>query len=89
MGYLIQTTATLGHLRNWKFEGSNDSNNWDTLDVRSNDSSLNSHYQTNCFQLDKPSPKYEYFRIIQTGPNAACSHSLIISYFDIFGKLEF
>jgi hypothetical protein len=83
--YVIQT-GKCNHLKNWKFEGSKDGNEWDLLDSQSDNYDLNDKYKYKSFEIAKCTQKYSHFRLTQTGKNHCGYDRLTLSYFDIFGK---
>ena len=65
-GYVIQTDEW-SHLKNWKFEGSKDGNEWDLLDSQSNNYDLNGFFKYKSFEIPDCTQKYLHFRLTQTG----------------------
>ena len=53
-GYSIMSyddPINYAHLKNWKLEGSNDENNWITIDKRENNFDLNDKFKIAHFQI--------------------------------------
>ena len=89
-GYVIKTLnggPYFCHLKNWKFEGSKDGNKWDLLDSQSDNYDLNGKYKSKSFEIANCTQKYSHFRLTQTGKSHRNEDYLVLSYFDIFGKL--
>jgi hypothetical protein len=74
--------------RSWVIEISNDGLNWEEIDRREKDSSLNGRNLTRLFKVSK-SIECRMFRIRQIGRthNSCTNHYLVISGFELFGQL--
>ena len=95
--WVIPSAYTLRHargygrsaLRNWIFQVSKDGNNWTTLYVHNDDSSLNEPGSTATWALEVPSEEFQgwrHIRIQQTGKNASGqTHYLSLSGFEVYG----
>lgn len=82
------TYVTKSHLKEWVIEGSNDDNDWVTLDSRNNDTSLNNYLACNTFQIKSQNQFFQYIRLKQTGPNNYNRNLLAITSIEFFGKLK-
>ncbi|KAK8885319.1 hypothetical protein M9Y10_040765 [Tritrichomonas musculus] len=85
--YLIKThkySTGSCHLKSWKIEGSNDSEQWKMLDQRDSDI-LNEEDKVATFECSKNDTPYRYIRLIQTGPNHRGDHMLALSRIEFFG----
>ena len=76
-------------LRNWRFEGSVDGENWVTLREHHGDSSLNDVGATHTWPINQPRRKgyFKYFRVLQTGLNSNRNKFLCLSGFELYGHL--
>eukprot|EP01083_Nonionella_stella_P254505 874454_1 len=83
-------------LRNWRFEGSNDGNQWTTIMEHKNEDKLKARGQIATWkipsddQTKKQQSKHFYskFRIYMTGPNSNGQHYLALSGFELYGTLD-
>lgn len=76
------------HLRTWKIRGSNDWNQWEDLDQRIDDNSLNSSYATHNFQCNVRGEKsYRLIQIYSESPDWHGSNFINLSRFELFGHL--
>ena len=85
--YLIKThkySTGSCHLKSWKIEGSNDAEQWKTLDERDSDI-LNEEDKEEVFDCSKNDTPYRYIRLIQTGPNHRGDHMLALSRIEFSG----
>ena len=88
-GYVIQCANGNGwYPRSWIIEGSQNGINWTKLDEQNNNDELNEDWKFVKIRLASESDPIQYIRITQTGNNSNNGEQLIISYFDIFGKIE-
>lgn len=77
------------NLKNWVFEGSNDSKNWDILNSQNNCSYLNGQSFVHNFQVKNINNRsFKYFRIRQTGTNCGSSNYLCFNCIELYGKFE-
>lgn len=80
------------HLQNWDIVGSNDSNNWDHLDSRLQEKSLDARSASNVFDIQDITNKnnfYRYLKIIQTGVNTHNDDNcLAFSSIEFFGRIQ-
>ena len=76
--------------QSWDIEGSNDLNNWDLLDSRRKEKSLDNRAATNTFEItNKSCNYYQYIRIIQRGVNTRnYNESLCFSSIELFGSIQ-
>jgi len=80
-------------IRNWRFEGSNDSTNghdglWTTIMVHKNDKSLDQKGQCYTWPINPPcKTAFSKFRILQNGVNSNQHHYLALSAFEIYGTI--
>jgi hypothetical protein len=74
------------YLRSWIFEGSLDGSNWNELDRRENDSTMNNEHQIGTFTVSVRD-EYQYLRLRQTGKNAYGHDYLVLYAFEVFGRL--
>lgn len=89
LNYLIKThkySAGSCHLKSWKIEGSNDGDQWKTLDERDSDI-LNEEDKEAVFDCSKNDTPYRFIRLIQTGPNHRGDHMLALSRVEFFGYI--
>lgn len=81
------------YLRNWVIEGSNtgNDNDWEILDSRQNDESLNKPVDTHTYNISNElchkDKCYKYLRIRVTGKNSNEAYHLILSALEYFGEL--
>jgi hypothetical protein len=75
------------HPKSWVIEGSHDNQSWMELDRRFNNDQLNGQLLTATFHVAK-SEFYRYIRLRQTDANHYGSHWLIISAFELFGRVS-
>lgn len=76
------------HPKSWLIEGSNDDQNWDSLDKQDNCSYLNGYNCVHTFKMSHQSTKeYRYIRMKLTGPNWHGNNYFAIDSIDIYGKL--
>jgi hypothetical protein len=75
------------HPKYWIVEGSNDGSSWIELDQRINNSDLNAGNVTKTFPISNSS-QIRYIRLRQLGKNHAGHLRLVISSFEIFGRLH-
>lgn len=80
------------HLQNWVIEGSNTDreNEWEILDSRKNDTSLDDPFAENTFSIStilKSGEFFRFLRIRQTGPNSRGTSQLIINAIEFFGEV--
>ncbi|KAH0786000.1 F5/8 type C domain containing protein [Histomonas meleagridis] len=74
------------HIKSWVIEGSNDSNVWDVIDIRSiNVLNGPNKYQT--FPCDNVEMPYKCIRLRMTGKNSRGDNVLALSNFELFGEL--
>ncbi|MFK0733478.1 MAG: discoidin domain-containing protein [Gloeotrichia echinulata HAB0833] len=75
------------HLRNWVLQGSNDGVNFDVLDTRTNNSSIN---RSSWFLgvLGTSSNYYRYIRLTQTGANSEGDSYLTMGQMEFYGGLK-
>ena len=74
------------YLRSWRLEASNDNQNWEVLDLQTNNTTINEstfYYKA----IANQSTAYRYFRIIQTGGNSASFNYLYVSELEFYGRL--
>lgn len=72
------------HLKSWKIEGSNDTNNWELLDERDTNI-LNEEDKEVTFECAKKDGTYRYIRLRQTGPNQRGDHMLALTRIEFYG----
>ena len=74
--------------KSWVIEGSNDNSKWDILDEKRNNSILNGKNLVHTFEIEKQKQKeYKYIRMKQTDKNWYNNDDLMLSAFEIHGKL--
>ena len=93
--YEIQTSMkekSTSHLKNWVIEVSKDGTNWQEIDRRKNDESLNGPKKSNVFDVQNPSNDfYRYLRIRQIGTshyNSGNYNIFCISRMDFYGVIK-
>lgn len=74
------------YLRNWRLEGSDDGNNWDTLREHVNDTTLTSSHRHHFF-LVNAKKYYSRFRIYVTGPSHTGQTNFDITQLEFYGFL--
>lgn len=76
------------HPQTWKIEGSNDGENWKTLDSQENVSYLRGVSLAHTFEIkEKQNEFYQFVRFKQTGKNTRNNNLLSISAIEYFGQL--
>ena len=76
------------HLKNWKFEGSNDNKTWTTLDEETNCPYLNGSNFVHTFPIkNEKNESFKYLRIYQTGQTWQNDHNLLINCIELYGRL--
>ena len=74
----------------WIIEGSNDKENWKTIDERSNEESVVDVSASNTFKIEtnkSTNDFYRFIRIRQTDVNSSHSNSLVFSVMEFFGTI--
>lgn len=74
-------------IRNWRFEASNDTSQWDKLTEHFNDDTLQEKGATASWRVSNCPKKYRYFRILQTAQNSNKHHYLALSGVEFYGQL--
>jgi len=74
-------------LRNWRFEGSLDGENWKSLREHNNDQSLRFKGQSYTWTLHNVTASYSMFRIFQFDKNSNNHYYLALSGFEIYGDV--
>ena len=76
--------------QSWNIEGSNDLKNWEILDDRRNEKSLDNKGASNTFEVKKANGFYRYLRIHQTGSNTYFieDYRFIIRSLEYFGTIQ-
>lgn len=67
-------------------QGSNDGENWETIDTRNNDSNLNGSRLVHSFEINNSKNKFRFIRMILTS-NWKNTHNFAIESFEIYGSL--
>ena len=78
-------------MQSWDIEGSNDSMQWDLLDSRRSDKSIDGNGASNTFKVNNETNKdkyYRYIRIQQKGMNTANNDRIIIACIEFFGQVK-
>ena len=73
------------HLRNWKLQSSNDGTTWVDLDTQINNTSLAATFAWVSITVSGITTNYRYFRLLQTGLNAANSNALSLGEMQLYG----
>ena len=76
------------NLKNWVIEISKDGINWTTIDEHQNDSTLNGKYITGTFKIQNEHEFSRFIRLRQTNKNWENDYYMILSSFEIYGKLQ-
>jgi hypothetical protein len=88
--YALKSDGNHGsHLLQWKLSGSNDGNDWTTVDER-NTQELNGTYLTKmfcCRPTSSVSQSYRYIRLTQTGKNSTGEDYLLLANIEFFGSM--
>jgi hypothetical protein len=78
--------GTINIPRNWRFQGSNDGVNWDTLREHRNDFTLTSSHISHTFELSPINGRYyTHFRLFQFGPSSDALHYFGVSGIELYG----
>lgn len=86
--YTIRHDSENGYfLRNWKLQGSSDNTNWTDLDNRVNDTTINAVGGWGRFSV-ATTTAYQYFRIINTGPDSNGTNYIVLSEIEFYGVLS-
>jgi hypothetical protein len=90
-GYVSCSMSWVGcvggeHLKNWAVEISSNGQDWIEIDVRENNCELNDGESTKTFEITR-SQECRLIRLINIGRNHAGSDALVISAFEIFGRM--
>lgn len=76
------------HPQNWRIEGSNDNVNWNVLDTRSNEKSLDDKSVSNTFTIKNDfNDFFRYLRIALNGVSTRNDHFLCFSSLEYFGSI--
>jgi len=75
--------------RNWKFEGSEDGQNWIPIIVHSRDGSLTGKEGVASWPIPGSDKFYQYFRLIQSDTNAGGDWDFMMAGFEIYGTLNY
>ena len=76
-------------LRNWLFQGSNDGASWTTLSTHVNDAKLPAAgYSSATWPVTPQTGFYTYFRVSQTGANSSGANHLMMSGFEVYGRVR-
>jgi hypothetical protein len=91
-GCTIRSRADQGalgaHLRGWQLLGSLDGQKWDTLTGRTNDTATNGRNAISSTNFPESAP-YRFVRLTATSENWAGNWVMSLSYFEVFGVLEY
>jgi hypothetical protein len=79
-------TFNASHLRNWKFQASNDDSAWTDLDTKVSNTTITAD-GWGSFPVTGITTAYRYFRILQTGLNSFGDNVLTMGEFEIYGTL--
>ena len=83
----IEGEALYYHPKSWVIEGSNDDKNWNEIDVRKEDSSLNGNRIVHTFKINHSSQKFSSIRMRLINVNWKHTKNLAIESFEIYGTL--
>jgi hypothetical protein len=90
-GCSIRSRADLGpnggHLRAWMLEGSADGQLWTKLVQQSGDMARNNRNAISSVSFESSEP-FRYVRIVMLGPNWAGNMHMSLSYWELFGEIE-
>eukprot|EP00668_Euglena_longa_P014174 GGOE01018150.1.p1 GENE.GGOE01018150.1~~GGOE01018150.1.p1 ORF type:complete len:716 (-),score=151.85 GGOE01018150.1:362-2275(-) len=76
------------YMRSWKFQGSHDAANWDTLCIHTNDISLSKQNTVASWAVQTNTP-YRYLRImLEQGGNAEGTSVLMFNAFEVYGDFH-
>ncbi|OHT05646.1 F5/8 type C domain containing protein [Tritrichomonas foetus] len=79
------------HLKNWVLEVSNNKSDWEIIDTRSNDSSLNRRSVCSSFEINQPNnnnENYRFIRIRLTGKNWKNLNYLVFYSIEFYGHIK-
>jgi hypothetical protein len=74
------------HTRSWRFQGSNDGSQWDTLDTRSDSDAIMGNDKEAVFSI-VTDQWYRFFRIIVQGTNSSGDYFFSMQRIEIYGSL--
>ena len=87
-GYLLRNRNVINYyLRNWQIRGSNYNINWDVLDTKTNNTTLQNINQFYYVTVAENSSNYRYIQLIQTGVNSSNSNNLCLGEIELYGVL--
>lgn len=76
------------HLKYWVIEASNDQNQWDKIDERSNNSNLNGSSIVDTFNIKKNENYYRFIRLRETSSNWNGGYNTYFCCLEFYGKLK-
>ena len=78
-----------GGISSWQLQGSNDQKNWATIDLQSDNKDLARADSVKTFVVEEPEKKgfFTHFKLTHTGQNHQLNFSILLSKFDLSGKL--
>ena len=85
------SACTWYHPKSWRIVGSNDGENWDVIDHRTNNSDLNGAHKQHRFECSNNSSNYyRYIRYIQEDIccNDSCKYSIYLTCIEFFGSIS-
>lgn len=75
--------------KNWRIEATENGENWDVIDERSNDESLNAQNASALFECEnKTSKNYKIIRYVITGPDHFNCHYSTFTGLEFFGRIS-
>lgn len=84
----IHSGPNMNHLRNWVIEISNDGNEWEEIDKRENESSLNGSNFIKTFAVQHIKSFCRFVKLRQTGKNWFNNYTTNINTIDFNGKFK-
>ncbi len=75
------------HLKNWKFQASNDYATWIDLDTRALATALTSN-QWFSAPINGQTTAYRFFRLLQTGLSSSADNVLTLGEIEMYGTLQ-
>jgi hypothetical protein len=92
MSYIIQSAdngTDERHPRSWMIVGSDDHENWDTVDAKEDIPQLNARSARSVFTIDEPTGKfYRYLKLIMTEANFRGDWTFRLSQIEFFGSIK-
>jgi hypothetical protein len=85
--YLLKSAHLSSYPQGWKLEGSNDEENWEIIDQRSDQKSFTQNWQFCSFDCHS-NTFYSFFKITQTQKPTYDTNWFGLSYVDFYGEIQ-